>query len=139
MEKTINSSAENPNTKAKAMFKYAIGLQNSFNNCWQLTQYYKGSGFWNQVNKKRQWETDKYTKAATTKSKSFFTLATETATDPEIKANIQYELCNFRMVAEKYPNTDKGQLVRGTCDKLSDYHIENNRPTAFEENPETRW
>lgn len=139
LEKTINSSAENPNTKAKAMFKYAIGLQNSFNNCWQLTQYYKGSSSWNQVNKKRQWETDKYTKAATTKSKSLFTLATETATDPEIKANIQYELCNFRMVAEKYPNTDKGQLVRGACDKLSDYHIENNRPTAFEENPETRW
>lgn len=138
LAKTIFSHKD-PNIKAKAMFDYASGLLNSFDFCWPLTQYYKGEGFWNRVCIKREWENDQYTKAATDEATKLFKLAIETATDTELKAEMEYALCNFRTVAEKYPNTIKGQLVRGACDKLSDYHIENNRPTAFEENPETRW
>ena len=139
LEGIMNSPTTDSNTKANAMFQYALGLKNSFTNCWDLTQYYKGQYFWNQVNNKRKWESDALTIAATNKSKSLFALATETATDPEIKANIQYSLCNFRIVAEKYPNSSKGQLVRGACDNLRDYHIENKQPTVGDENPESGW
>jgi hypothetical protein len=48
--------------------------------------------------------------------------ASSMATDDEVAAEIQYQLCNFKTVAEKYPNTHKGELVRGKCDKLYDYH-----------------
>ena len=48
--------------------------------------------------------------------------ASSMATDEEVAAEIQYQMCNFKTVAEKYPNTHKGELVRGKCDKLYDYH-----------------
>lgn len=139
LEKTMNSPTINPDSKAKAMFRFATGIHNSFNNCWELTQYYKGTYLWNQVIKKRRWENDKHTIAAITKAKSLFTLATETAIDLEIKANIQYNLCNFKTVATKYSETDKGQLVISACDNLRDYHIENKQPTVGDENPESGW
>ena len=127
LTKTI-SSHKDPNTKAKAMFRFATGLYNSFNFCWELTQYYKGHGFWNRVCKKREWENDQYTKTATTEATRLFKLAIETATDIELKAQMEYKLCNFLTVAQKYPNTEKGKLVRGACDNLRDYHIEINNP-----------
>ena len=139
LEKTMNSPSINSDSKAKAMFRFATGLHNSFNNCWELTQYYKGTYLWNQVIKKRRWENDKHTIAAITKAKSLFTLATETAIDLEIKANIQHNLCNFKTVATKYSETDKGQLVISACDNLRDYHIENKQPTVGDKNPESGW
>ena len=57
----------------------------------------------------------------------------------EIKANIQYNLCNFKTVATKYSETDKGQLVIIACDNLRDYHIENKQSTVGDENPESGW
>lgn len=38
---------------------------------------------------------------------------------------IHYRLCHFRTVAQKYPDTAKGRLVRGECDKWVDYDIFN--------------
>ena len=106
------------------MFKYAIGLRNSFDRCWSLTQYYCGESFWGCViGDKRDWKSDKYTTAAKERSAQYAELACRTATEKEVAANIQYELCNFKTVAEKYPNTEKGLLVRGKCDRLIDYNL----------------
>lgn len=44
------------------MFRYAIGIKNSFDRCWELTQYYNGINFWGQVCEKRDWKSDKQTK-----------------------------------------------------------------------------
>ena len=123
LEQTIKVEKD-PNLKAQKMFKYAIGLRNSFDRCWSLTQYYCGESFWGCViGDKRDWKSDKYTTAAKEKSNQYVELACRTATEKEVAANIQYELCNFKTVAEKYPNTEKGTLVRGKCDRLIDYHL----------------
>ena len=114
---------KNPNIRAQKMLRYSIGLRNSFDRCWPLTQYYRGFSYWGCViGEKRDWENDRYTKSATNKAKQMITSACSIATDAEVLAEINYELCNFKTVAEKYPNTQRGELVRGKCDKLYDYH-----------------
>ena len=128
LEQKIKTTT-NPNEKAMSMFRFAIGLRNSFDRCWSLTQYYRGSSFWGCViDEKRDWEKDQYTKSALNKAQQMIASACATATDNEVAAEIQYQLCNFKTVAEMYPNTAKGELVRGKCDKLYDYHTERCKP-----------
>ncbi|MEY8687927.1 hypothetical protein AB9N12_18035 [Bacteroides sp. AN502(2024)] len=122
LEQKMSLTTE-PNHKAQLMVRYAIGLQNSFNWCWEITQYYKGASYLGQVCKKRDWENDEYTTAAKNRAKQLIRLACEIVTDDKVAANIHYELCNFKMVANKYPNTEKGQLVKGKCDSLYDYNL----------------
>ena len=122
LEQKIKTTT-NPNEKAMSMFRFAIGLRNSFDRCWPLTQYYRGYLYWGcTIGIKRDWENDQYTKSALNKVKQMIASASSMATDDEVAADIQYQMCNFKTVAEKYPNTHKGELVRGKCDKLYDYH-----------------
>ena len=131
-EQSINLTSE-PNRKAKLILEYATGLRNSFDLCWGLTQYYRGVNFWKQVCEKRIWEKDKYTQAARCKAKEMIQLACDIVTDEEVAAEINYALCNYKTVAEKYPNTEKGRLVIGQCDNLRDYHAESflSRPSNW--------
>ena len=136
LEQKIKTTT-NPNEKAMSIFRFAIGLRNSFDRCWPLTQYYRGFSYWGCViGEKRDWENDQYTKSATSRAKQMIASACSIATDAEVLAEINYELCNFKTVAEKYPNTQKGELVRGKCDKLYDYHAERQktRPANWYEN-----
>lgn len=126
LEQSMNIITE-PNRKAQLMVRYAIGIRNSFDLCWGLTQYYKGTEYWGQVCEKRDWENDGHTKAAMKRAKELIHLACDIVTDDETGANIQYLLCNFRTVVYKYPNTEKGQLLRGKCDNLYDHHAESYR------------
>ena len=126
LEQSMNIMTE-PNRKAQLMVRYAIGLRNSIDLCWGLTQYYRGTSYWGQVCEKRDWENDGNTKAAMKKAKELINLACDIVTDDETGANIQYMLCNFKTVVYKYPNTEKGRLVRGKCDNLYDYHAESYR------------
>ena len=129
LEQKINTSTD-PNEKAQLMFHFATGLRNSFDECWPLTHYYKGYMYWGSVCKKRDWERDKYTTAAIKRSKQMVAEACKIATDKEVLANIHYELCNFKTVAKQFPNTEKGKLVRGKCDKLYDYHVGSKYPAS---------
>jgi hypothetical protein len=130
LEQKINSSTD-PNNKAQLMLQFATGLNNSFDRCWPLTQYYRGYSYWASVmGYKRDWERDKYTTAAIKRSKKMVAEACKIATDEEVAAEIQYELCNFKTVANKYPNTQKGKLVIGKCDKLYDYHVGSKYPAS---------
>ena len=113
-----------PNRKASLMVKYAIGIKNSFDRCWELTQYYRGTSYWGQVCEKRDWERDKYTITARKEVEDLIETACKMFTDDEMAAETNYMLCNFKTVAEKYPDTEKGILVRGKCDNLYDYHAE---------------
>ena len=123
LEQAVKSE-KNPNVKAQKMLKFSIGLRNSFDRCWVLTQYYRGYFNWGCViDEKRDLENDKYTTAAKQKARQYAELACKITTDEEVAANIHYELCLFKTVAERYPNTEKGTLVRGKCDKLIDYNI----------------
>lgn len=111
-----------PNRKARLMLRYAIGIKNSFDLCWEITQYYRGTRYWGQVCEKRDWQNDKYTTAAMRRVKGLLNTVCDIATDPETGADIQYILCNFKTVAENYPDTRKGRLVRAQCDNLCDYN-----------------
>ncbi|MBR5533182.1 MAG: hypothetical protein IKU59_07770 [Bacteroidales bacterium] len=115
LEKSIKYE-QNPNKKAKLMVKYAIGIRNSFGFCWGLTQYYKG---WRSYLPK-----EKYAPFAKEKAKEIVAEAMAMVTDYDVASELNYQLCNFKTVAEKYPETEKGRLVRGECDKLIDYHAE---------------
>ena len=120
LEQGIEMTTE-PNRRAQLLLQYATGVRNSFDLCWGLTQYYRGFNYWGQVCEKRDWENDEYTVAARQKAVELSQLACDIATDDETAANIHYALLNFKTVAKKYPNTIKGQLVRGQCDNLVDY------------------
>ena len=125
LEGQIAKTAD-PNRKAELMVRFAIGLRSSFDRCWMLTQYYRGGMF------ERDWESDANTKAAMKRVEKMTAQACQMATDPEVAAEINYTLCNYKTVAEKYPDTEKGKLVRGECDKLIDYHAERYTPTPRE-------
>ncbi len=120
LEQAMNGCAE-PNRKARLMIKYATGIKNSFDICWTLTQYYRGSSYWGQVCGKRNWEDGKFVRAAIRRVEQLVAEAGRIVTDDEVAADIQYEFRNFRTVAEKYPYTEKGRLVRGQCDNLYDH------------------
>lgn len=128
LEQNIQLTTE-PNRKAMMMIKFALGLRNSFDWCWGLTQYYRGSCYWGAVCDKRDWENDHYTRAALARVEDMVDAACMMLTDDEVAASLQYELCNFKTIVRKYPDTETGQLVRGSCDNLKDYHAEkyNNR------------
>lgn len=127
LEKSI-ATTKNPNRKAMLMARYAIGIRSSFDRCWALTQYYKGTTFAGCVMvEKRDWQSDKYTQAATKRYCQIFDSACEIATDKSIAAQIQYDLCNFKTVATKYADTPLGQYVKGECDNLYDHHVERRR------------
>ncbi len=118
---------EDPNRKAQLLVKYAIGIKNSFDLCWGLTQYYLGTTYWGSVCEKRDWINDKFTLAANKKVTSLVAHADKIATDKELAAEIQFMFCNYKTIARKYPNTQRGKLVRGQCDNLYDHHAESKR------------
>ena len=117
------AAADNPNKKARAMVRFAIGLRNSFNWCWSLTQYFRGDciSFYNDP---KQWYNGKEMKAAYKRVDELITSACNIVTDRELAAKIQYEFCNFREVATKYYDTQMAKIVWGKCDNLIDYHAE---------------
>jgi hypothetical protein len=113
--------AVDPNRKGRLMIKYAIGIKNSFDFCWPLTQYYCGTTYYSQACAKRDWVYDEYTSAAKSKVEELLQTAFGLFTDDEVAAEMHYKLYNFKTVATKYPNTEKGELVRGACDYLYDH------------------
>lgn len=114
----------NPTRKAKLMVRYAIGLRNSFGQCWPLTQYYRGTSFWGAVCDKRDWEQEQLTLRARSRSSQMINQAIALTNDQEYIAELLYQFGNFKTIATKYPNTQIGKKVRGKCDKLIDYHAE---------------
>jgi hypothetical protein len=115
------SITSDPNRKARLQLLFAIGLQNSFDRCWSLTQYYRGTSYWGQVCEKRDWENDIYTKAAKEKAQNLINSAFAMVTDDEVAADLHYELCHFITIVEKYTNTKRGLYVRGHCDNLKEH------------------
>lgn len=120
LEQEMNKTTD-PDRKAEAMICYATGMRNSFDRCWQLTQYYRGTSYWGQVQEKRDWETEPEAIRAMERSTELFKTACALFTDRELAAKALYEIHLFRTVAEKYPETEMGQYLRGHCDGLRDY------------------
>lgn len=121
LEQDIMRTTE-PNRRARLMISYAIGLNNSFTRCWELTHYYVGS--LPHVYRDRAWINDAQTTAARVKANSMVNEALATITDPNYAAEANYLFNNFKTVGTRYSHTYYGRLVRSSCDNLCDYHSE---------------
>lgn len=120
LEQEMNKTTD-PDRKAEAMIRYATGMRNSFDRCWPLTQYYRGTSYLGQVQEKRDWENEPEAIRAKKRSTELFKTACALFTDRELAAETLYEFNQYRTVAEKYPETEIGQYVCGHCDNLYDY------------------
>lgn len=120
LEQEMNKTTD-PDRKAEAMIRYATGIRNSFDRCWPLTQYYRGTSYFGQVQEKRDWENEPEAIRAKERSTELFKTACALFTDRELAAETLYEFNQYRTVAEKYPETEMGQYVCGHCDNLYDY------------------
>ena len=120
LEQEMNKTTD-PDRKAEAMIRYATGMRNSFDRCWPLTQYYRGTSYFGQVQEKRDWENEPEAIRAKKRSTELFKTACALLTNRELAAETLYEFNQYRTVAEKYPETEIGQYVCGHCDNLYDY------------------
>lgn len=119
LEKLMGET-DNPNLKAQYLFKYAVGMHNSFNRSWQLTQYLSGEHY-SAPHLNSDWPEEKHTKDMHKRARRLITKACSMATDREVAAELHYKLCHFKTVAQRYGDTRLGILVKGNCDKLIDY------------------
>ena len=114
------AAATDPNRKAMLMIDFGIGIRNSFDYCWALTQYRRGwDGFFGE-----NWEEMPLTKQALKRTERLFEKALNLFTDDESAAQAQWVFGNYKTICEQYPETLAAEIVRGHCDWYVDYHAE---------------
>ncbi len=120
LEQDIAATAD-PNQKAMLMIDFGIGLRNAFDYCWALTQYVQG---WVSGGYLSDWEYSEQTRQAQTCADQLINQAFNAFTDDEYQAQAQLLFCNYKTVAERYPETLAARQVVGHCDRYRDYHAE---------------
>lgn len=115
------ASTSDPNLKAMMMLDYGLGLRNSFDYCWALTQYGRG---WVGGSISFYWEDATLTQQALQRADRLLSKALNTFTNDEFAAQAQLRFCNFKTVKERYSNTLAWQRIQGRCDTYKDYHAE---------------
>ena len=116
LQQTFESQCD-PNRRASAMIRYAIGMRNSVNYCWTLTRY-ENYHYW-LLNKTLPdypgiTETIKMSKRLIDKAFTMFTCE-------EIAARHRYMLRDYKHVIDHYPNTNMAQYIVQHCDTWRDY------------------
>ena len=124
LEHEIAATTE-PNRKALLMLDYAVGLRNSFDYCWALTQYKHGC-LWENI-EHFDWQRDETCLNAMQRVEKLFSEAFATFTNDEYAAQAQLRFCNYWTVMERYPHTQAWRNIRGRCDTYKDYHAEGKR------------
>ena len=114
------ATATDPNQKAMLMIDFGIGIRNSFDYCWALTHYRNGWVYYFGTD----WTEDDLTQRAERRVERLFSQAMNAFTDDEYAAQAQMLFCNYKTIAECYPETLAADIVRGHCDRLVDYHAE---------------
>lgn len=123
LEQSINCTKE-PNRKAQLQIRYAIGLENSINRCWALTQYYRGEYFWRLGHVTNlDWTKRTSWKRANAKSERLIKESLAMFTDRESVAYTYWILGNNTKIMSDYPDTNIGEYVRSRCDNLRDYTV----------------
>ena len=92
-------------------------MRNSVGRSWPLTGYEEE---YLKLDEKER----KKTMSAGTKYLAIIEKALAMMTDKELLASTQYALGNYKTVAESYPKTAMGKIVRGSCDNLVNDHFE---------------
>ncbi len=114
LEKEIKA-AHNSNVKGKLMAEFAIGMRQSFSDCWPLTLY-SYSTVTEYAN-----STESLRKTGIKEAGIIMDRALNIITDDEVAARINYSICRFGTVAKEYPDTFTGGYVRGHCDEPYNY------------------
>lgn len=132
LEKMINSDAE-PNRKANAKIRYAIGLRNSFGKCWYLTEYGYDLGYesgsdyrhwkWFTSSDREGFAENAFAQNAYDKVDALMEQALDEFTDPEQAAQAQLEMMNFSTLMKQYSKTRAAAKIRGRCDNYYDYEL----------------
>lgn len=120
LEQTIALTTD-PNRKAQLQIRYAVGIRNSINDVWALTQYYQSDyggdyeGYWTRND---DW------KLASARSERLLKEAFAMFTDAE-SAALSYRFLGYnRKVVSEYPDTQTAAYIREHCDNLRDYKSE---------------
>lgn len=101
------------NREAQARIRYAIGLRNSFESCWALTQYSKSCYDNELIARKKENVRKEYDKLVEEALAMF--------TDPESAAHAYWLLGYYKKTVRDYPNTKIADFARTHCDNLRDY------------------
>jgi len=133
LDKMISSDAE-PNRKAEAKIRYAIGLRNSFGKCWYLTAYEYIMGYtadverheceWHTSTDRRGFKDNRYAQRAYKRVDALMNQAIAEFTDPEKAAHAQLEMMNYATLMRQYPATKAAAQVRSRCDNYHDYALQ---------------
>lgn len=133
LDKMISSDAE-PNRKAEAKIRYAIGLRNSFGKCWYLTAYGYIMGYtsdverheweWHTSTDRRGFKDNRYAQRAYKRVDALMNQAIAEFTDPEKAAHAQLEMMNYATLMRQYPATKAAAQVRSRCDNYYDYALQ---------------
>lgn len=115
-DEIISSDAE-PNRKAEAKIRYAIGLRNSFGKCWYLTTYGYSSY-------REEFRDNPYAQRAYKRVDAMMDEAIAEFTDPEKAAEAQLEMMNFATLMRCYPTSKAAAQARSRCDNYYDYAIQ---------------
>ncbi|MCM1449872.1 MAG: hypothetical protein NC082_05990 [Clostridiales bacterium] len=133
LESLIHSYAE-PNRKADAKIRFAIGMRNSFGVCWYLTYYGNSLGYeegangqgweWYSSSNREGYSHNDYAQRAYRHADKLTTEALSEYTDHELAAKAHLEMMNFRTIMEKYPSTQTATYVRSRCDNYHDFSLQ---------------
>ena len=133
LDKMINSDVE-PNRKAEAKIRYAIGLRNSFGKCWYLTTYGYNMGYttdeewrnwrWHTSSDREGFKDNSYAQRAYKKVDALMDEAIAEFTDSEKAAQAQLKMMNYATLIKKYPQSKAAAYIRSRCDNYYDYAIQ---------------
>lgn len=120
----IVSTDPDADTRGMARLKYAIGLENSFNSCWALTGYSRGSCLVAEPVSSSLADlsmNEQLIHRATADARMMIDKALSEITDPQLAAKAHYMLHNHRTIACHYPDTEIGRMMAARCDNWSDW------------------
>ncbi|MDE6854181.1 MAG: hypothetical protein K2J38_03905 [Muribaculaceae bacterium] len=124
------TNAGSADERGLARLMYAIGRRNSFEDCWALTQYWRGVTdmfypslqYWYDdfADKNYAFLYDYDTEKDSAKTEELYQREVKAALDmlstDEARAKAQYILGNLKTIVKRYPGTTTAEFVRSSCD-----------------------
>lgn len=113
------SRSDNPDVSGQAMMMMGLGLRSSFDYCWYLTHYYRGS--LNMPMMSNSW--DFGASHIFDMSEKMMIAGIEKIQDPELAAQCCAMILQQQRAVTQYPNTKAAQNIRTHCDTYEDYTL----------------
>ncbi|MDE6535352.1 MAG: hypothetical protein K2K82_05005 [Muribaculaceae bacterium] len=128
-------TAPTADERGYARLMFALGRRNSFEQCWALTQYWRGWIGWRFLPHLDYHSTTFYEKnygflydytyeMAQENERTFnreIMTAMQIMTSDEMRARAEYVLMNLKTIAKKYPHTQVAQTLKTSCDNWKNW------------------